>query len=110
MTTALRPGSFRAPTARRYRTPVWLQNKASDDWTGQVTWTDDPEGYFNVDIQPKRYIIRLEAQEETLVDKLIMRTAWRGGVELGLDCVQRFRTEVPGLFYYIESVVDVADH
>ena len=110
MTTALRPAAFKTPTPRRYRTPVWLQDKASDDWEGTVQWTEQADNLFYADIEPRQYRIRIEGQEETIVDRFEMRLPWREGITLTNDCVQRFRTEVAGLFYYLESVVDHGNH
>ena len=107
MTTALRPGSYRTPTARRYRTPVWLQNKTSDDWEGTVQWVEQADALFYADINPKKYKITLEGNNETLVDKLLIYVPYRDDVPVGGDCVQRLRTETLGLFFYIESVIEI---
>lgn len=99
--------TLKTRTARQYRIPLWLQEKASDDWEGTVVWTDVADGLFYADVKPKQYVIRVEGQEETIVDKLLIYTAWRPMPGLENDCVQRFRTQSEGLFYYIESVVSL---
>ena len=98
---------YKTRTQRQYRFPVWLQTKSSDDWEGDVTWTEEPDGYFFADIQPNRYKIIAEGVEETLVDKFQIHLPWRPGISIYGDFVQRLRTEFEGLYYYIESVVDL---
>ena len=99
--------TLKTKTARQYRIPLWMEQKSSDDWTGAVSWSDVPDGFFYCDVKPKQYVIKLEGQEETLVDKVHIYTGWRPLPAVGDDCVRRFRTEVEGLFYYIESIVSL---
>ena len=106
MTTQLRPSGFKSRSNRRYRFPLVLQTKRSDDWDGTVTWTTQETIYG--DIQPRTGRIVLEgATEETLVTKHHIFTAWRRSLKMTDAESMRLRGETAGEYFYIESIEDL---
>ena len=104
MTTALRPTGFKTRSKRRYRYPMTLQTKRSDDWGGDVAWTTGES--FYCDIQTRNGTIITEGNQETQVTKHHIFTAWRTSLKLTQDESMRLQSETGELFY-VESIEDL---
>ena len=105
MTTALRPAGFKTKSKRRYRYPLTLQTKRSDDWDGTVTWTTQET--FYCDIQTRNGTITLEGQQEVQITKHHIFTAWRESLKLTDAESMRLQAENGTEYFYVESIEDL---